>query len=365
MSSDTHESDESGEKRGDDEEIAEGSLELLEELRGEEVEADESNLLSDDDMQVFGNHPVTDILKLVRCNICQKPLIERQFPRHYERCASLNLDKSRSNTESRPERSKRRDRRDKKGTRALRTELSPGPERNDSKGDTEGDLCAPPINLSWNQLARRRRSIRPASKGSKQTPLRFGSDSVEQEAPRLEAGPTRLRECKPDESAVCSTARGILESQAPGKRGQDTTPSIYTDDGRFKFPVHLKAGRRPRLYGLDVDAKNRVDEVNSEKKSHPKKQSDTSYSIKQGVKLQIAGRAKRFRSIERHETGGRLKQDHDISEGSQDARAVGMNKTFLTSMRIIETSSRPSRGLKILGRRSMQHMLAPFAQLMT
>ncbi|KAL3675470.1 hypothetical protein R1sor_025418 [Riccia sorocarpa] len=232
------------------EEVAEGSLELLEELRREEVEADQFNLLSDDDMQVFGNRPVTDILKLVRCTICQKPLIERQFPRHYERCAaSLNLDKSRcNNTESRPERSKRRDRRDKKGTRALRTERSPGPKGSDSKGDTERDLCAAPINLSWNQLVRRRRSIRPAPKGSKQTPRGFGSDSVDQEAPRFEAGPTRLRESKPDESVACSTTRGTLESQAPEKRGQETTPSIDTDDGRFKFPVHLKAGPASALW---------------------------------------------------------------------------------------------------------------------
>ncbi|KAI5447431.1 uncharacterized protein LOC127079173 isoform X1 [Lathyrus oleraceus] len=54
-------------------------------------EADEANLLSEEDMHVFGERPMTDPLKLVRCNTCKKPIKDSQFAAHAELCRSLKL----------------------------------------------------------------------------------------------------------------------------------------------------------------------------------------------------------------------------------------------------------------------------------
>ncbi|KAK2438811.1 hypothetical protein QL285_023547 [Trifolium repens] len=54
-------------------------------------EADEANLLSEEDMHVYGERPMTDPLKLVCCNNCKKPVKDSQFAAHTELCRSLKL----------------------------------------------------------------------------------------------------------------------------------------------------------------------------------------------------------------------------------------------------------------------------------
>nr|XP_004503940.1 uncharacterized protein LOC101491263 isoform X2 [Cicer arietinum] len=52
-------------------------------------DADESNLLTEEDMQVYGERPMTDPLQLVCCNTCKKPIKDSQFAAHAELCRSL------------------------------------------------------------------------------------------------------------------------------------------------------------------------------------------------------------------------------------------------------------------------------------
>ncbi|ESW19854.1 hypothetical protein PHAVU_006G161000 [Phaseolus vulgaris] len=54
-------------------------------------EADEANLLHEEDMHVYGESPMTDALQLVCCNNCKKPIKESQFAAHTELCRSLKL----------------------------------------------------------------------------------------------------------------------------------------------------------------------------------------------------------------------------------------------------------------------------------
>ncbi|KAK2384848.1 hypothetical protein QL285_072149 [Trifolium repens] len=54
-------------------------------------EADEANLLREEDMHVYGERPMTDPLKLVCCNNCKKPVKDSQFAAHTELCRSLKL----------------------------------------------------------------------------------------------------------------------------------------------------------------------------------------------------------------------------------------------------------------------------------
>lgn len=58
--------------------------------RRELWEADEANLLDEDDMHVFGLKPTTDPLNLVCCNACKKPVRASQFAAHAELCRSLS-----------------------------------------------------------------------------------------------------------------------------------------------------------------------------------------------------------------------------------------------------------------------------------
>ncbi|KAK1395140.1 SCA7 domain-containing protein [Heracleum sosnowskyi] len=53
-------------------------------------EADEANLLDEDDMNVFGLKPTTDPLNLVCCNACKKPVRDSQFAAHAALCRSLS-----------------------------------------------------------------------------------------------------------------------------------------------------------------------------------------------------------------------------------------------------------------------------------
>ncbi|KAG8658788.1 hypothetical protein MANES_03G190800v8 [Manihot esculenta] len=53
-------------------------------------EADEANLLDEEDMHVFGLEPMTDPLDLVCCNACKKPVKTSQYAAHAELCRSLN-----------------------------------------------------------------------------------------------------------------------------------------------------------------------------------------------------------------------------------------------------------------------------------
>jgi len=52
-------------------------------------EADEPNLLEEEDMHVFDREPLADTLSLVSCNLCKKPIKTSQFAAHAERCRSL------------------------------------------------------------------------------------------------------------------------------------------------------------------------------------------------------------------------------------------------------------------------------------
>ncbi|XXG54232.1 hypothetical protein AAC387_Pa03g2172 [Persea americana] len=54
-------------------------------------EADEANLLEEEDMHVFDCKPLTDPLNLVCCNACKKPVKASQFAAHAERCKTLNF----------------------------------------------------------------------------------------------------------------------------------------------------------------------------------------------------------------------------------------------------------------------------------
>ncbi|KAL3577600.1 hypothetical protein D5086_019104 [Populus alba] len=47
-------------------------------------EADEPNLLDEEDMHVFGLMPMTDPLDLVCCNACKKPVKASQYAAHAE-----------------------------------------------------------------------------------------------------------------------------------------------------------------------------------------------------------------------------------------------------------------------------------------
>ncbi|KAF5176595.1 Saga-associated factor [Thalictrum thalictroides] len=52
-------------------------------------EADEANLLDEEDMHVFDCKPMVDPLHLVRCNNCKKPVKASQYASHADRCRSL------------------------------------------------------------------------------------------------------------------------------------------------------------------------------------------------------------------------------------------------------------------------------------
>ncbi|XP_031247823.1 uncharacterized protein LOC116105564 isoform X1 [Pistacia vera] len=53
-------------------------------------QADEANLLDEEDMHVFGLKPMADSLHLVCCNACKKPVKASQYAAHAELCRSLN-----------------------------------------------------------------------------------------------------------------------------------------------------------------------------------------------------------------------------------------------------------------------------------
>ncbi|CAL9078950.1 unnamed protein product [Musa textilis] len=53
-------------------------------------DADEANLLEEEDMHVFDCRPLTDPLHLVRCNACKKTIKASQYSAHAERCVPSN-----------------------------------------------------------------------------------------------------------------------------------------------------------------------------------------------------------------------------------------------------------------------------------
>ncbi|KAL2470313.1 Uncharacterized protein Adt_38449 [Abeliophyllum distichum] len=59
-------------------------------LHRELREADEANLLDEDDMHMFGLRPMEDPLYLVCCNACKKPIKASHYATHAELCKSLN-----------------------------------------------------------------------------------------------------------------------------------------------------------------------------------------------------------------------------------------------------------------------------------
>ncbi|XP_057860031.2 uncharacterized protein LOC131068777 isoform X9 [Cryptomeria japonica] len=59
-------------------------------IQKEMDEADEANLLEEEDMHVFEWKPLTDPLNLVSCKTCKKPIKASQYAAHAERCKSLS-----------------------------------------------------------------------------------------------------------------------------------------------------------------------------------------------------------------------------------------------------------------------------------
>ncbi|XP_011090857.1 uncharacterized protein LOC105171438 isoform X2 [Sesamum indicum] len=59
-------------------------------IKRELGEADEENLLDEEDMHIFGLRPMTDPLDLVCCNACRKPIKASQYAAHAELCKSLS-----------------------------------------------------------------------------------------------------------------------------------------------------------------------------------------------------------------------------------------------------------------------------------
>ncbi|XP_071730407.1 uncharacterized protein [Rutidosis leptorrhynchoides] len=59
-------------------------------IQRELKEADELNLLDEEDMHVFGLRPMMDPLILVRCNSCKRPVKNSQYATHAEICKSLD-----------------------------------------------------------------------------------------------------------------------------------------------------------------------------------------------------------------------------------------------------------------------------------
>ncbi|CAA0839925.1 Unknown protein, partial [Striga hermonthica] len=53
-------------------------------IRREIQEADEANLLDEEDMHIFGLRPMTDFLDLVCCNLCKKPIRTSHYAAHAE-----------------------------------------------------------------------------------------------------------------------------------------------------------------------------------------------------------------------------------------------------------------------------------------
>uniref|UniRef100_A0A7C9AAN1 SAGA-associated factor 11 n=2 Tax=Opuntia streptacantha TaxID=393608 RepID=A0A7C9AAN1_OPUST len=55
------------------------------------LDADDPNLIDEEDMHVFDLNPLADHLHLVCCNSCKKPVKASQFVVHAERCSSLGF----------------------------------------------------------------------------------------------------------------------------------------------------------------------------------------------------------------------------------------------------------------------------------
>ncbi|KAI4364411.1 hypothetical protein MLD38_020507 [Melastoma candidum] len=62
---------------------------LAQDIYREFCEADEPNLLNEEDMHIFGLKPLTDELHLVSCNACKKPIMASQYLAHAEICKLL------------------------------------------------------------------------------------------------------------------------------------------------------------------------------------------------------------------------------------------------------------------------------------
>lgn len=68
---------------------------ILRMVQKELAEADEPNLLLEEDMHVFDREPLADPLMLVSCNTCKRPVKSSQYRVHAERCrSSMNPDET-------------------------------------------------------------------------------------------------------------------------------------------------------------------------------------------------------------------------------------------------------------------------------
>lgn len=72
-----------------EEEVSHQKL-LAQHIFKEVREADEANLLDEEDMHVYGLKPMADQLHLVCCNACKKPIKASQYMAHADTCKLLN-----------------------------------------------------------------------------------------------------------------------------------------------------------------------------------------------------------------------------------------------------------------------------------
>ncbi|KAF8038194.1 hypothetical protein BT93_B0910 [Corymbia citriodora subsp. variegata] len=72
-----------------EEEVSHQKL-LAQHIFKEVREADEANLLNEEDMHVYGLKPMADQLHLVCCNACKKPIKASQYMAHADTCKLLN-----------------------------------------------------------------------------------------------------------------------------------------------------------------------------------------------------------------------------------------------------------------------------------
>ncbi|WOL15734.1 hypothetical protein Cni_G24515 [Canna indica] len=63
---------------------------VAETIHNEFYDADEPNLLKEEDMHIFDYRPLTDPLHLVCCNTCKKPIKASQYSAHAAHCGLLN-----------------------------------------------------------------------------------------------------------------------------------------------------------------------------------------------------------------------------------------------------------------------------------
>ncbi|XP_063937548.1 uncharacterized protein LOC108226164 isoform X3 [Daucus carota subsp. sativus] len=129
-------------------------------------EADEANLLDEDDMIIFGLNPTTDPLNLVCCNACKKPVRANQFAAHAELCRTF------SSVEEivpvpKPNNGTRRKRPPKERKKSLKgSTVQPTLTREREASETIGSLGTAPLSSHLNEQMRLTSSSPNEAKGN-------------------------------------------------------------------------------------------------------------------------------------------------------------------------------------------------------